>query len=86
MVHRFEADSHMAQDRCMNAAAVGDPCSMVRKMLEELAPCETGYPGVSWCKTCGGGPWCADIVERALKQRFPSMDWAPAIREVLGLW
>ena len=86
MVHRFEAGSHLAYDRRMNAAAVGDPRSVVRKTLEELAPCETGYPGVSWCKTCGGAQWCADIVERALKERFPPMDWAPAIREVLGLW
>ena len=86
MVHRSETGSHGAQDERMNAAAVGDPRSVVRKLLEELAPCETGYPGVSWCRTCGGAHWCAGIVERALKQDFPSMDWAPAIREVLGLW
>ena len=86
MVHRFEAGSHVAKDGRMNTAAVDDPCSVVRKMLEELALCETGYPGASWCRTCGGAHWCAGIVERALKQDFPSMDWAPAIREVLGLW
>ena len=86
MVHRSETGSHGAQDERMNAASIEDPRSVVRKTLEELALCETGYPGVSWCKTCGASHWCADIVERALKQRFPSMDWAPAIREVLGLW
>ncbi len=86
MVHRFETGAHVVQDRRMNTDLVGDPRSVVRKMLEELAPCETGYPGVSWCKACGGGPWCAELLERALIQRNPSIDWAPAIREVLGLW
>ncbi len=69
----------------MNAAAVSDPCSEVRKLLEEIAPCETGYVGVATCKT-GGGYWCADILEKALKEKNPTMDWRPAIREVLGLW
>ena len=86
MAHRFETGHHAAHDRWMNAAAVDDPRSVVRKMLEELAPCETGYPGVSWCRACAGGDWCADMLERALNERIPSMDWAPAIREVLGLW
>jgi hypothetical protein len=85
MVHRFGTGSHEAQDERMNAAAVDDPRSVVRKMLEEIAPCETGYPGVSWCKICGGGQWCADLLERELSQRLPSMDWMPAIREVLGM-
>jgi len=86
MVPALETDPHAPRDGGMNAASIEDPRSVVRKTLEELALCETGYPGVSWCKTCGASHWCADIVERALKQRFPSMDWAPAIREVLGLW
>jgi hypothetical protein len=68
------------------AAAVGDPPFVVRKMLEELSPCETGYIGVTSCGRCATVHWCADILEGALKQRFPSMDWRPAIREVLGLW
>jgi hypothetical protein len=86
MEHRFETGSQVAQDGRMNAASVGDPCSVVRKTLEELAPCETGFPGVSSCKSCGGGLWCAEMLERALTQRIPSIDWVPAIREVLGLW
>ena len=85
MAHPFEPGSHMSQGGCMNAASVDDPRSVVRKMLEELAPCETGYPGVSWCKVCGGAYWCADMIEQALEQSSPSVDWAPAIREVLGL-
>lgn len=86
MVPASETDPHAPQDGGLTAAAIEDPRSVVRKALEELAPCETGYPGVSWCRACGGARWCADIVEKALKQRFPSVDWGPAIREVLGLW
>lgn len=86
MVHRSRTGSHEAQDGDMSVAAVRDPRSRVRKALEELAPCETGYPGISWCTECTGAEWCADLVEKALKQRFPATDWAPAIREVLGLW
>jgi hypothetical protein len=86
MAHRFDTGFHAEQDQRMNAAAVGDPPSVVRKLLEELAPCETGYAGVTSCKACDTGHWCADILERALEQRIPSMDWRPAIREVLGLW
>lgn len=86
MVDRFETGSHVAHDQRMNAAAVGDPRSVVRKLLEELAPCETGYAGVTSCNACATGCWCADMLERALKERIPSMDWRPAIREVLGLW
>ena len=86
MVHRFETGSHEAQDGCMNAASVGDPCSVVRKTLAELAPCETGFQGITSCKACGASLWCADIVERALTKRTPSIDWAPPIREVLGFW
>ncbi len=70
----------------MNVAAIDDPRSVVLQTLEELAPCETGFPGVSSCKSCGGGLWCAEMLERVLKQRVPSIDWVPAIREVLGLW
>jgi len=86
MVHRFETGSNVAQDQRMNAAAVCDPPSVVRKMLEELAPCETGYTGVTSCEGCATVHWCADVLDRALKERIPSMDWRPAIREVLGLW
>jgi hypothetical protein len=85
VVDRLETGSRMEQDQGMNAVEVGDPCSIVRKMLEEIAPCETGYVGVVTCKTCGGY-WCADILEKALEEKDPSMDWRPAIREVLGLW
>lgn len=86
MVHPSETGSNAAHDERMNAAAVGDPPWMVRKMLEELAPCETGYIGVTSCGSCATVHWCADVLDRALKQRIPSMDWRPAIREVLGLW
>jgi hypothetical protein len=55
-------------------------------MLEKLAPCETGYPGVDSCKGCHGGHECADAIEQALKREDPSVDWAPSIRQVLGLW
>jgi hypothetical protein len=85
VVYRLEADEHAAHDEGLNAAEVGDPCSEVRKLLEEIAPCETGYVGVSTCQVCGG-TWCADILEKALKEKYPTMDWRPAIREVLGLW
>jgi len=86
MTHRLSGtSSHGAYDADMNAVTVEDPRSEVLKALAELAPCETGYPGVAWCQTCGAGQWCADLVERALNQRFPSTDWTPAIREVLGL-
>ena len=85
MVYRVETGAHVAPAEGMNLAGVGDPCSDVRKMLEEIAPCEIGYAGVATCKTCGGH-WCADILEKALKEKNPSMDWRPAIREVLGLW
>jgi hypothetical protein len=63
-----------------------NPHSAVRKMLEELAPCETGYAGTAPCKTCALCHSCADAVEQALMRQFPSTQWAPAIREVLGLW
>lgn len=86
MVPERETDAHASHGGRMNGAPVEDPHSVVRKALEELAPCETGYPGVSWCKTCGGAYWCADIVEKALTERHPGVDWAPAIREVLGIW
>jgi hypothetical protein len=85
VVYRLETSAHAARDEGMNAAEVEDPCSVVRKMLEEIAPCETGYSGVATCRICGGY-WCADILEKALKEKDPSMDWRPAIREVLGLW
>jgi len=84
-VRRLETGSHEAQDGGMNTAQVGDPCSVVRKTLADLAPCETGFPGIASCKECGGIHWCADIVEKELTRRLPSMDWAPAIREVLGV-
>lgn len=86
MVPALETGPHATTDGRANGAGIGDPRSVVRKALEELAPCETGYPGVSWCRACGGARWCADIVEKDLKQRFPSVDWGPAIREVLGMW
>ena len=70
----------------MNADMVGDPEAAVRKKLEAIAPCETGYPGVSWCKECAGCRSCADALDRALTQEFPSIQWAPTIRQVLGLW
>jgi len=63
-----------------------EKCSAVRKMLEELSFCEMGYAGSAPCKTCGLDRECADTVDRALKQAFPSTDWAPAIRHVLGQW
>jgi len=85
VVNRLETDAHVTQDEGVNVAEVGDPCSVVRKLLEEIAPCETGYVGVSTCQTCGG-TWCADILEKALREKDPSIDWRPAIREVLGLW
>lgn len=70
----------------MNAASIGDQGTAVRKMLETVAPCETGYPGITVCKDCPGCYGCADTLEKALTQEFPSTEWAPAIREVLGLW
>ncbi len=85
MAYPLETGTHVAQAEGMNAAEVDDPCSVVRELLEEIAPCETGYVGVTTCQTCGG-TWCADILEKALKERNPSMDWRPAIRKVLGLW
>jgi hypothetical protein len=85
VVYPLETGPPVAHDEGMNAAEVGDPCSVVRKLLEEIAPCETGYVGVATCKACGGY-FCADILEKALKEKNPSMDWRPAIREVLGLW
>jgi hypothetical protein len=85
VVYPLETGAHVTQAEGMNAAEVGDPCSVVRKLLEDIAPCETGYVGVTTCQTCGG-TWCADILEKALKEKDPSMDWRPAIREVLGLW
>ena len=85
MANRLDADEHVAHDEGMSAAEVDDPCSVVRKLLEEIAPCEPGYAGVETCKICGG-TWCADILEKALKEKYPTMDWRPAIREVLGLW
>jgi len=82
----FETGSNVVLDERMNAAAVGDRPWVVRKMLEEFSPCETGYLGMTSCGGCAAVCWCADILEGELKQRFPSMDWRPAIREVLGLW
>jgi len=85
MGHRwFETGSTAAPDERMCAAAVSDPPWVVRKMLEEYSPCETGYLGMTSCGCCATVYWCADILDRELKQRFPSTDWRPAIREVLG--
>jgi hypothetical protein len=87
MAHRPASSPDAAHGERTNAAVVEDPCSVVRQMLAEYAPCETGYPGVSWCRVCGSGrDWCADVLERVLKERYPSVDWTPAIREVLGIW
>jgi len=87
MGHRwFETGSKAALDDISYAAAVGDPPWAVRKMLEELSPCETGYLGVRLCGSCATVCRCAEILESELEQRFPSTDWRPAIREVLGLW
>ena len=87
MVYRPAASPDSANDERRSAAAIDDPCSVVRQVLAEYAPCETGYPGVSWCRSCGSArDWCAEVVERVLKERYPSVDWAPAIREVLGIW
>ena len=86
MVHPSETASNTAHDERMNAAAVGDPPWAVRKMLEELSPCESGYLGMTLCGECTAVRWCADVLEEELKRRFPSMDWRPAIREVLGMW
>jgi hypothetical protein len=55
-------------------------------MLEKHAPCETGYPGKTTCKICVGGHECADALEAVMVAHDPTVDWAPAIREVLGLW
>jgi len=66
--------------------AASDPRAAVRRMLETHAPCETGYPGKSTCEICVGGRECADALEAAMLARDPTIDWAPAIREVLGLW
>ena len=85
MVSPLETSRLVEQDEGMNAPEVGDLCSVVRKLLEEIAPCDTGYVGVATCKTCGG-TWCADVLEAALVEKHPSIDWRPAIREVLGLW
>lgn len=86
MVHPSETRSNAAHDERMKAAAVDDPSWVVRKTLEELSPCDTGYLGVTSCGRCATVYWCADTIEGALKERFPTMDWRPAIREVLGLW
>jgi len=87
MVHRPATDPDATHDVPTDAAPVDDPRSVVRQTLAEYAPCETGYPGVSWCRACGSArDWCADVLEKVLKERYPSVDWAPAIREVLGYW
>ena len=52
----------------MNAASIGDQGTAVRKMLETVAPCETGYPGITVCKDCPGCYGCADTLEKALTQ------------------
>lgn len=85
MVYPLETGAHVTHDEGQNAVEVDDPCSVVRKLLEEIAPCEPGYVGATTCQTCGG-TWCADILEKALKEKDPSIDWRPAIRTVLGLW
>jgi len=85
VVYPLETGAHVKQDEGMSAAEVADRCSDVRKLLEEIAPCDTGYVGSTTCQTCGG-IWCADILEKALKEKDPSIDWRPAIRQVLGLW
>lgn len=85
MANRLEADEHVTHDERTSPAELDDRCSVVRKLLEEIAPCDPGYVGVTTCQTCGG-IWCADVLEKALKERDPSIDWRPAIRTVLGLW
>jgi hypothetical protein len=86
MMQRSENDSQKAQDVEVDTQAVGDARAAVRKMLEDLAPCETGYPGVTACGNCPGCRDCADALADALAREFPSMEWAPAIRDVLGIW
>ena len=81
----FETGSGAAVDEITYAAAVADPPWMVRKTLEEVSPCETGYCGVTTCGTCATVDRCAEIVAAELERRFPAMDWWPAIREVLGM-
>ncbi len=70
----------------MNTGVTQEQRSAVRKALEELSLCETGYTGTLPCRTCALGYECADAVEHALTRSSPGTSWAPAIREVLGLW
>ncbi len=73
-------------NRVVDSEVVDDRLATVRRMLEEHALCETGYAGHAPCRTCEMCHLCADAVERALTQQFPTTEWAPAIRQVLGLW
>ena len=85
MAYPLETGADVMHDEGPTVAELDDRCSAVKKLLEEIAPCDTGYVGATTCQTCGG-IWCADILEKALKERDPSIDWRPAIRQVLGLW
>lgn len=58
----------------------------VRRVLESHAPCDTGYPGKGTCQICVGGHECADALHDVMVGQDPAVDWAPAIRDVLGLW
>ena len=80
------SDGSGAQDVAMDGGTVADPLATVRRMLQEHAPCETGYPGMSSCKICVGGHECADALDELLSREYPAVDWSPAIRQVLGLW
>lgn len=85
MSHRwFETGSKAALDEITPAAAVADPPWAVRKVLEEVTPCESGYLGERPCGDCVSIEYCAELAAAELRRRFPEQDWAPAIREVLG--
>jgi len=86
MAHRwFETGSKEALDEITADAALRDPPWTVRKALEELSPCESGYLGMKPCGTCAAVEWCACVLDQELRRRFPKLDWRPAIREVLGM-
>lgn len=74
------------EDNISRAAEASTLHAQVRHILREHAPCDTGYPGKKTCEICVGGHECADALETMLKERDASVDWRPAIRDVLGLW
>ena len=58
--------------------------SIVREMLESVAPCESGYTDGTTCSDCPTREACAVILKTELKRKYPYAHWSSQINAALG--